>query len=99
MRAVCDRRLECVPGPRWGRRTGTGQGARTRCSRWSIQRSAHSRRLLREKKQKGVALGAARDVLDRNDLTGKTRIDLEHGGSIVHRVELVVIDGIDDDND
>ncbi len=32
--------------------------------------------LLRDKRDKKVALGAARDILDRNDLTGKTRSEI-----------------------
>lgn len=42
--------------------------------------------LLRQKADRKVALGAARDILDRNDLTGKTQI--EHSGSITAHREM-----------
>lgn len=50
--------------------------------------------LLCEKKDKRVALSAARDILDRNELTGRSRVELTGpgGGPIVTKIERVIVD-------
>ena len=50
--------------------------------------------LLREKKDKRVALSAVKDILDRNELTGRSTLELTGpgGGPIVTRIERVIVD-------
>lgn len=47
--------------------------------------------LVVEKKDKKVALAAAKDVLDRNNLVGKTTPDLPAGTLMVERIERVIV--------
>ena len=57
--------------------------------------------LVDEKKDKRVALAAARDILDRNDLIGTSRHELTGpgGGPIVTRIERVIVDPKEGDED
>lgn len=57
--------------------------------------------LVDELEDKRVALAAARDILDRNDLTGSSKLELSGpgGGPIITKIEVVIVDpseGADD---